>query len=350
MSEESWRKLVDVNRLSEWMDTLGLESGLLSDFCPLTGGTQNLLLRFKRGNRQFVLRRPPLHTNANSAVTMQREARILGALANTEIPHPRLIANCADETILGAHFYLMEPVDGYTAIGDLPESVVGNSVYCHQMGLSMVDAIADLGAVDYKALGLADFGKTEGFLNRQSSRWKKQFDSYNRYEGWSGKSLAPSIDKIANWLSQNCPKKFTPGIVHGDYHLGNVMFCHDRPELAAIVDWELCTIGDPLLDLGWLVTTWPNPDGKAIVPTLEARPWNDFSTVEELINRYAKHSHRDLSQLNWYIVMACYKLGIILEGTHARAFAGKAHIDTGEILHQGTLALIDKALGWMQTP
>ncbi|MBR9909276.1 MAG: phosphotransferase family protein [Gammaproteobacteria bacterium] len=349
MTEESWRKLVDVDQLSQWMDTLGLESGTLSDFLPLTGGTQNLLLRFKRGARQFVLRRPPLHTNANSAITMQREARILGALATTDIPHSRLIASCDDETVLGAYFYLMEPVDGYTAVGKLPESVAGNSACCHQLGLSMVDAIASLGEVDFEALGLADFGKSEGYLERQSGRWKKQFDSYNRYPGWSGTALAAKVEKISSWLTQNCPKTFTPGIVHGDYHLANVMFCYDQPRLAAIVDWELCTIGDPLIDLGWLITTWPNPEGKAILAKLEARPWVGFATVEELINRYAQRSNRDLSQLNWYIVLACYKLGIILEGTYARACAGKAPADTGAALHQGTLTLMDKALRWMQT-
>lgn len=347
--EESWRKLVDVNHLTQWMDTYNLESGALSDFVPLTGGTQNLLLRFNRGERQFVLRRPPLHTNANASVTIQREARILGSLATTNVPHSRLIAYCDDETILGAKFYLMEPVDGYTAIGDLPATVAGNSVYCHQMGLSMVDAAASLGDVDYEAIGLADFGNSKGFLERQASRWGKQFDSYNSYEGWSGEVLALNVQVIANWLSENCPKSFTPGIVHGDYHLGNVMFCHDKPELAAIIDWELSTIGDPLIDLGWLITTWPNPEGKAIVSQLEASPWKSFATVEELIDRYGQRSNRDLSQLNWYIVLACYKLGIILEGTHARACAGKAPTKVGNALHQGTLSLMDKALGWMQT-
>lgn len=348
MTEESWRKIVDVNQLSQWMDVQGLESGELSEFVPLTGGTQNLLLRFRRGKRQFVLRRPPLHTNANSAITMQREARILGALASTTVPHSRLIANCDDETILGANFYLMEPVDGYTAIGKLPASVAGNIEYCHQMGLSMVDAIVSLGAVDYAAIGLSDFGKTDGFLDRQAARWKKQFDSYSRYDGWSGASLAKNVEKIGHWLEQNCPKFFTPGIVHGDYHLGNVMFCHDKPILAAIVDWELCTIGDPLIDLGWLITTWPNSEGKAIVSKLEANPWVGFATVEEIIDHYAQSSDRDLSQINWYIVLACYKLGILLEGTHARACAGKAPAEVGNSLHLGTISLIEKALGWMQ--
>lgn len=348
MPEESWRKLVDTDRLESWMDIQNLEAGKLHDFLPLTGGTQNLLLSFKRGERQFVLRRPPSHTNANSAITIQREARILGALATTSIPHSRLIANCDDESILGANFYLMEPVLGYTAIGNLPDNVAGDNAYCHQMGFAMVDAAVKLGDIDYTALDLTDFGKTDGFLIRQASRWKKQFDSYSSYNGWSSDGIALDVEHISTWLTENCPKSFTPGIVHGDYHLGNVMFCHDKPELAAIIDWELCTIGDPLIDLGWLITTWPNKDGKAIVPKLEASPWHGFATAEELIARYAQFSRRDLSQLNWYIVLACYKLGIILEGTHARACAGKAPADVGKALHLATLSLMSKALDWME--
>lgn len=343
----NWQDLVDVEKLTTWMDEKGIESGPLSNFLPLTGGTQNLLLRFKRASSQYVLRRPPLHTDSDSATTMHRESRILGALSQTNIPHPRLIASCNEQSVLGASFFLMEPIDGFTPIDNLPEKFADNTAFCHQIGFAMVDAAAELGNVDYLSVGLEGFGKIEGFLERQAGRWNKQFESYSKYDSWSGEKIQDDVDLISSWLSENCPKQFKPGVVHGDYHLGNVMFHHDKPELAAIVDWELCTLGDPLIDLGWLVATWPEPDGTGLLPKLEAKPWHGFATTDELIERYAQSSDRDISNMSWYVVLACYKLGIILEGTYARACAGKAPIEIGNMLHLATLKLFSNSLKWM---
>jgi aminoglycoside phosphotransferase (APT) family kinase protein len=346
MAGESWRALVDLDRLAAWMDQAGLPAGPIEAPETLGGGTQNILLRFRRGGAEYVLRRPPRHPRMDGSETMRREARLLAALAGTAVPHPRLIAACADEAVLGAAFYLMQPVAGFNATTGLPPPHAGDPAIRHAMGLALVDGIATLGRVDPQAVGLAGFGKLDGFLDRQVGRWRKQLESYRDYPGWPGPDAIPGVEKIAAWLTTHQPRHFTPGIIHGDYHLANVLFRPDGPGLAAIVDWELATLGDPLIDLGWLLATWPDPaSGRPGVAAVQ--PWDGFPSAEELVARYAEGSVRDLSAIEWYAVLACYKLGILLEGTHARACAGKAAPETGDRLHASTLGLFERALGWI---
>jgi aminoglycoside phosphotransferase (APT) family kinase protein len=214
------------------------------------------------------------------------------------------------------------------------------------MGLELVDGIAALAAVDYRAVGLDGFGKPEGYLERQVERWRSQLESYREHEGYPGPDI-PGVERVARWLDDHRPADFRPGILHGDYHLSNVMFALEGPELAAIVDWELSTIGDPLLDLGWLLATWPGPEGPT-PGSIAVQPWDGFPTADELVARYGERTGRDLGSVPWYGVLACYKLGIILEGTHARAFAGKAPKATGDVLHATTVALFERALGWLE--
>ncbi len=347
MALESWTDLVDLDRLRDWMDGQGLERGPLEDVTPLAGGTQNILLKFGRGGRSFVLRRPPHRPHMNGSETMRREARVLGALKGSDVPHPGLIAACPDEEVLGAAFYLMEPVDGFNATVKLPSLHAGDAKIRHRMGLAIADGAAALGRVDHVAAGLSDLGKAQNYLERQVKRWRAQLESYREYEGWPGPGDIPGIDKVADWLDRNRPASFKPGIIHGDYHLANVMYRFDGPELAAIVDWELTTIGDPLIDLGWLMATWPDAEGRGTAGSVGIEPWDGFPTASELVARYADGSTRDLSAIEWYAVLACYKLGIILEGTHARAFAGKAPKETGDMLHASTVGLFNRALGWI---
>lgn len=346
MSIQSSSIPIDLNALASWMDVQGLEQGRISEAALLTGGTQNILLKFRRGDRHFVLRRPPLHLRANSNETMRREARVLGALAGTDVPHPGLIGACATEDVLGAAFYLMEPIDGFSAPAGLPPLHAGDPAIRRQMGFAMVDAILALGRVDHVAVGLADFGKTEGYLERQVPRWRSQLESYGEYAGWPGSAGLPGVDKVAAWLCDHQPRNFIPGIIHGDFHFGNVMFRRDSPQLAAVIDWELATVGDPLIDLGWLLATWSTPEYPA-PESLRIEPWDGFPTPDELVARYVAGSSRDLSSIKWYAVLACYKLGIILEGTYARACDGKAPQETGEKLHSHTVSLFQRALSWI---
>jgi aminoglycoside phosphotransferase (APT) family kinase protein len=215
------------------------------------------------------------------------------------------------------------------------------------MGFALVDGIAALGRVDHVAAGLSDLGRADGYLERQVGRWKKQLASYAEYEGWAGPGGIEGIDEVADWLDAHRPATFKPGIIHGDYHLANVLYRYDGPQLAAIVDWELTTIGDPLLDMGWILATWPLA-GHIGSANLSVTPWEGFPTADELVARYAGQTDRDIDRIAWYAVLACYKLGIILEGTHARAAAGKAEIATGEALHAHTVSLFQRALGWIR--
>lgn len=338
--------VIDLDALTGWMTEQGLGNGPIENAGLLEGGTQNFLLKFTREDRDYVLRRPPRHLRKNSNSTMLREARVLEALTGSAVPHPGFIAVCNDESVLGACFYLMEPIDGFNAANGLPEYHRGDPAIRHRMGLAMVEGITALGAVDYKAVGLEGFGKPEGFLERQAPRWVAQLESYAQLAGWPGPSSLPGMDVIPDWLEANRPAVFTPGIMHGDYHLANVMFHHDSAELAAIVDWELCTIGDPLLDLGWLMAMWPDPDEQERHDQRATKSVlaDGFPTIDEMIAHYAERTTRNLDALAWYGVLACFKLGSILEGTYARACAGQAPIETGDALHAHTLDLFNRAL------
>ncbi|HMN80525.1 MAG TPA: phosphotransferase family protein [Burkholderiaceae bacterium] len=242
----------------------------------------------------------------------------------------------------------MAPVDGFNATTSLPDLHRLDPAIRHRMGIAMVDAIVALGSVDYAARGLGDLGRIEGYLERQVQRWRTLLESYREYRGWAGPAGLPGVDAIGRWLEAERPVAFVPGIIHGDFHLANVMFRHDCGEVAALVDWELCTIGDPLLDLGWLLATWPDERGRSTVE-FRVDPWEGFATAEELIERYEHRSGRDLSDIRWYSVLACYKLALILEGTHARACAGKATPAAGDRLHKHALALLERASQWIES-
>ncbi|HVV36165.1 MAG TPA: phosphotransferase family protein [Acidimicrobiales bacterium] len=339
--EQIQAERIDLAALAAWMDTQDLGAGQpIEHLTPLAGGTQNVMVKFDRGGRSFVFRRGPWSLRPRSNDQLRQEMRVLGALAGTDVPHPGLIAGCPDEGVMGdAVFYLMEPVDGFNPSVELPPLHAGSAEVRHAMGLSAADAIAALGAVDYRAVGLGDVGHPEGFLERQVPRWLSELEGYGKHEGYPGPDI-PGLDDVARWLEANLPASgYQPGISHGDYHLSNLMFRWDSPDVAAIVDWEMSTIGDPLLDLGWLLATWPRPGEFGIGGNLgEGLP-----SPAELVARYGERSTRDLSAISWYEVMACFKLGIVLEGTHARAFAGKAPQSIGDMLHATTLGLFARA-------
>lgn len=334
--------LVPLDAVARWMSGRGLGDGPLEDVTELSGGTQNIMLRFTRAGRGYVLRRGPRHLRPRSNAVMLRETRVLAALAGTDVPHPTLIAGCDDPTVLGdAVFYLMEPVDGFNAGQQLPPLHAGDPAIRYAMGLSMADALAGLGAVDHVAVGLADYGKPDGFLERQVPRWLSELDSYRRFENYPGPDL-PGIDDVASWLQRNVPTSWQPGIMHGDYHAANVMFSHTGPQLTAIVDWEMSTIGDPLLDLGWLLATWRQDDGSSVF-SYALTNTDGLARTDDLLDRYAAGSSRDLSRIDWYEVLACFKLGIVIEGTLARASAGQAQREVGDQLHDAAVWLFERA-------
>jgi len=332
--------------LAEWMSAQGLGDGPLEDIAPISGGTQNIMLRFTRSGREYVLRRGPKHLRPRSNVVIMRETEVLAALAGSDVPHPRLIASCADVDVLGdAVFYLMEPVDGFNAGQELPELHAHDPAVRFGMGLSMAESLAKLGAVDYEAVGLSGFGKPDGFLERQVPRWLSELEGYREFDNYPGPDI-PGVDDVAAWLDAGRPTHWTPGILHGDYHAANVMFSRTGPEVVAIVDWEMSTIGDPLLDLGWLLATW----GQSPAFGGQLFEQGGMATQSDLVEQYARNTTRDLSHVSWYTVLACFKLGIVLEGTHARACAGKAPKEIGDLLHEATVGLFEQALTLMDTP
>jgi aminoglycoside phosphotransferase (APT) family kinase protein len=325
------------------MDSRALGEGPITDSRPVGGGTQNVMVAFTRGGREYVLRRGPTHMRPRTNDVLLREVRVLSALADTDVRAPTIVAACEDPELLGdSVFYLMDPVDGFNSTVELPEPYVSDDALRHEMVLSAVDALATLGDVDPDAVGLSDFGKPLGFLERQVTRWLGELESYSRHQGYPGPDL-PGLELVATWLQANVPSGTVPGIVHGDYHLANLMFSREKPEIAAIVDWEMCTLGDPLLDFGWLLTTWPDhPAAAQIVGAIGAA--GSLPSTEEVIARYAARSSRDLSAIDWYTVCAAFKLGIIIEGTNARAYAGKAPKEIGDMLHDTAVGLFARAV------
>ena len=208
----------------------------------------------------------------------------------------------------------MEPVDGFNASLALPPLHASDTAVRHEMGLRLVDALAELADVDHDAVGLGDFGKPEGFLERQVPRWLAELASYDRFPEYPGPDIGP-VAAVAAWLDDHRPATWSPGILHGDYHAANVMFSPDGPDVVAIVDWEMCTIGDPLLDLGWLLATWEPARGAGGVrrPAYPRRRPGDARRAGRSATPDAATATS--RRIDWYVVLACFKLGIILEGT-----------------------------------
>lgn len=334
--------LLNWTSLNAWIEDQNLPgSGPTMAVRQLTGGTQNCLFLIERANARFVLRRPPMHLRANSNQTMVREARMLASIAGSDVPHPRLLAACEDTEIIGACFYLMEEVEGFSPKGPLPGAYAVDPRWRQAMGPALITAAAALGTVDVDAAGVADMGNGTDWHSRQVSRWRAQLESYRGTPHYDGPAL-PHIDAVGRWLSDHLPQNGRIGIIHGDLQFPNVMFSQHAPQINAIIDWELTTLGDPMLDLGWILSSWweeGDPPGK--MPMVQ--PWRDFPSRTELVRLYGELSGRDMTDMPWFFALACFKLGCIVEGTHARSKAGKAPAETGQRLHKYAIWLLEKA-------
>lgn len=334
--------LLDWGRLQSWIEAQDIPgAGPVTAVRQLAGGSQNNIFRLDRDGATMVLRRPPRHPRDNSDITILREARVLRALANSAVPHAELHAVCDDTTVIGTCFYLMASIDGFTPRGPLPGPYATIPAWRRKLAFEIVDAAAELAQVRPTDIGLADFGKPDGWLERQVPRWLAQLGDYQRYPAYRGLVLPHATD-VAGWLERYRPAACLVGVIHGDLQFANVMFAHDRPELLALIDWELSTLGDPLLDLGWILTSWSelgDPPGHA--PYVE--PSDGLPARQELIERYLAVTGRDPELVNWYFALACFKLAILVEGTYARALAGQAPMEVGLRLHGHALWLLEKA-------
>lgn len=322
--------------LQRWVREQGLGSAV-TDVEPLTGGTQNIVVRVRVDGRPMVLRRPPLHPRPTSDKTMLREIAALRTLAGTPVPHPGFIAGCDDLDVLGVVFYLMEEVDGFNPGSEMDEAYVRDAGMRHQVGLSYAASLAQLGNVAWEGSPLAELKRPGSFLERQVPQFLRLLQGY-RHDRYDPESLA--VGELAQWLESNRPSDGEPGILHGDPHLSNVLLRRDKPELAAFVDWEMCTIGDPLLDLGWMLICWPL-DTNMITAGAELAALGGLATRRELLEAYLAAGGRETSRLDWYVAMACFKLGIVIEGTWSRYLVGQASRDAGEQLHASAQNLID---------
>jgi len=342
--------LVDWDRVQAWIDahpaTPG--SGPITEVARIEGGSQNNLFLVTRGGEKFVMRRPPKHPRANSNETMLREARLLKALRGTGVPHADLYAVCDDTSVIGATFYLMRPLAGFAPGGSraLPGRYGSEQCWRYAIGEELVRAAVMLEAVDHIAAGLADYGHPENWHARQVDRWRAQLESYRGAPGYEGPDALSKVDVIGRWLSDNVPKDGRIGIIHGDYQFPNIMFSLEEPEITGLIDWELSTLGDPLLDLGWILTSWWET-GDPKQPNIQ--PWEGFMTRRELVKLYGELSGRDMSAAPWFFVLACYKLGCILEGSYARSKAGQTTKETGQRTRNYAIYLFTKAMQIIKT-
>ncbi|MFJ3955288.1 phosphotransferase family protein [Streptomyces sp. Je 1-4] len=305
---------LDLTRLREHLDRErpGLAGGPLRAQL-IEGGRSNLTYRVTDGAASWVVRRPPLGHVLATAHDMQREHRVISALHETPVPVPETLLLCADESVIGAPFYVMELVEGtpYRTAGQLaplgPERT-------RAVVLSLVDTLVELHAVDPQAVGLGDFGRPDGFLERQLRRWGKQLTASKNRE-------LPGIDELHEALGRALPASPAPAVVHGDYRLDNVLIGADDT-LKAVLDWEMSTLGDPLTDLGLLAmySTDLNLPGSPVSTTSGAP---GHPAPAELIERYAARSGRDTSAIAWYTAFAWFKLAVILEGIHYRFTLGQ---------------------------
>jgi aminoglycoside phosphotransferase (APT) family kinase protein len=306
---------VDLDALARWLDTErpGLRQGELSGEL-IAGGKSNLTFRITDGTSTWALRRPPLAHVLPTAHDMVREHRVIKALDGTAVPVPHEVACAADPAVLGAPFYLMDFVDG--VVLDKPELLRDLDPAAATRACELLmDTLVDLHEVDPASVGLAEFGKPEGFLGRQVRRWHQQWEA-------SETRALDVLGQTVERLTETLPEQSPPAIVHGDYRLTNVMFTLDLARIAAVVDWEMATLGDPLTDLGLLVVYQDlAQQSDTIMPRM--LPERGFLTSGQMIARYAERSPRDLGRLSWYIGFGYFKLAVVAEGIHHRYLAGK---------------------------
>jgi len=277
----------------------------------LPGGRSNLTYLITDGHLEWVLRRPPLGHVLATAHDMTREHRVLSALAGTAVPVPVPLLLCPDPEPLGAPFYLMEKVDG-TVYRTAAQTAALTGDQRARLARTLVDTLAQLHRVDPVAVGLAGFGRPDGFLARQVRRWSAQLAASRSRE-------LPGIERLAERLAGSVPASPAPGIVHGDYRLDNLLVAGGR--IAAVLDWEMSTLGDPLTDVGLLLVYWdqlPELDQRSAGVAAGVGPRHGFPAGATLIEWYAARTDADLTGLDWYVALAGFKLAVILEGIHYR--------------------------------
>jgi aminoglycoside phosphotransferase (APT) family kinase protein len=306
---------IDLNGVESWFALNVPSASPPLAFERIAGGHSNLTYRVDDvGGNRWALRRPPLGKRLGSAHDMGREFKVVSALGGTEVPVAPVVGLCQDDSVNGAPFYVMEFVEGPVLRGLAEADAFPDEGDRGAIGERVADTLAAIHAIDPDAVGLGDLGRKEDYVARQLHRWQGQWEKSKTRE------LA-LIDSLHGRLSARIPAQGPATIVHGDYRLDNMILTPEG-EVAAVVDWELCTLGDPMADVGLLMAYWPDREQADIALGQPANLAPGFPTREELAARYAERSGRDLSDLDFFLALGYWKLAIILEGVYARYVAG----------------------------
>lgn len=329
---------IDEQRVGNWLDANIENAQGPYVYDLIAGGRSNITFRVTDSNgMQFVLRRPPMGHVLATAHDMAREHRIISAVGKTNVPVPRTLGLCTDVEVNGAPFYVMAFVEG--VVLDSPER--GHQLPEHLRNAAsehLVDVLADLHAVDIDAVGLGDLAKREGYVERQVKRWSTQWANSKTRE-------LPAVEEVARLLAANIPQQQGVVIAHGDYRFGNCLTDINTGKITGVLDWELCTLGDPLADLGYIGVYWTNP-GQPMVRTNDPSGLAGFPTYEHLVERYASRTGRDVSNIGYYRAFSSFRLAVISEGVYARYLngaMGDQNIDLAP-MKLGTETLAEAAL------
>jgi aminoglycoside phosphotransferase (APT) family kinase protein len=333
---------LDLDAVTRWLDPLvGGVQGVLRA-AVIAGGRSNLTYVIADDAREWVLRRPPLAHVLPTAHDMEREFRVISALGPTDIPVPHTIGLCTDTEVLGVKFYVMERVSGHVIRETLPDDYPDTPETRAGLSRVLIQTLGRLHAIQPAEVGLESFGKPAGYLERQVKRWWQQWEFSKTRE-------LPEMDELRRRLEAGLPEQGPPGIVHGDYRLDNVMFAVGDPSrICAILDWEMCTQGDPLADLGLLMVYWSDStDSTELVRAMTLVPITQqpgFMSRAELVRAYAATNDRDLGKLDWYTCLGYYKLAIVAEGIHARFLMGQTVGEGFELMGPRVPLMVNVAL------
>ncbi len=289
-------------------------------FEPIRGGASCELFRMTRLGVRWIVRRAPATAVASSAHDVLREARILRALHGSAVPVPAVLVASDDNALLGAPFFVMEYVDGEVLRSRLPQDYLDHPRTQAAVGEELVDRLADLHAFDWRHSAVADLERPGGFLERQVDRWMGQLAKYRTRE-------LPGVDAVARWLADHLPPGSDPVLMHGDYKLDNVIFSHSAPpRILSLLDFEMTTVGDPLVDLAWSMIFWPEEGNLIAFPAIGAGGFDAAfcQTPQQLVQRYAARTGRDLAHFQWYQAFSAWKLAIVLEGSYAKFLRGES--------------------------
>jgi aminoglycoside phosphotransferase (APT) family kinase protein len=331
----------DVAQLGEWLaEQTGQNAALRVE--PITGGGSCELFKVSRLGEEWIMRRAPADAVSDTAHDVVREYQFYQALQNSDVPIPQLLAVCTDPVVTGARFFIMKLIDGVVLRRALPEPYLADPPAQVRIGEQLIDVLAALHDFDWQSSDLTELARHDRFLERQVDRWMHQLEAYRCRD-------MPGVDDVAHWLESHRPASNDLAIMHGDYKLDNVIFSNDcPPTILSVLDFEMATIGDPLIDLSWAMIFWP-AEGNMLAfaaPGVEGgMDAEHCQSASQLIERYGERTGRDLSNLQWYDAFSAWKLAIVLEASYAKHLSGRSK----NPIHQYFGGVVDHLLARART-